>query len=263
MAIYDKPVRSLMREFAKEQLKEVQTFTRADVVRWFARNYPKIKRGTVTAHVDAMAVNSRARKHHSNVKPGSGHDLFYKIDSRTFRLWDSENDPAPIYRDDFRAAPRPGSDHGIDDEYEEYDEDSEYEEDGPSKEFSYERDLSNYLARNLSVIEPGLRLYEDEGLSGIEFPAGGRFIDILALDANDGYVVIELKVSKGYDRVVGQILRYMGWVERNLANGKDVRGIIVASEISGDLKLATSRVPGISLFEYEISFSLKPVDPSG
>jgi len=73
------------------------------------------------------------------------------------------------------------------------------------------RDLRNYLVRNLGLIEPGLRLYDEEGITGVEFPVGGRFIDILALDRHDRYVVIELKVSRGYDRVVGQLLRYMGW----------------------------------------------------
>jgi len=52
-------------------------------------------------------------------------------------------------------------------------------------------------------------LYEDEDINGIEFPVGGRFIDILVLDGNNDYVVIELKVSRGYDRVIGQLMRYM------------------------------------------------------
>ena len=65
---------------------------------------------------------------------------------------------------------------------------------------------------------------------------GNRFIDILALDKDNNYVVIELKVSRGYDRVVGQILRYMGWLRKNQAeSGQLVRGIIVAREISDDL----------------------------
>jgi hypothetical protein len=53
----------------------------------------------------------------------------------------------------------------------------------PSTEFAYEADLRNYLAKNLSLIEPGLTLYVDEatGVSGIEFRVGGRFIDILAV----------------------------------------------------------------------------------
>lgn len=114
--------------------------------------------------------------------------------------------------------------------------------------------------KNLSLIEPGLVLYEDEGINGIEYPAGGRFIDILAVDSANNLVVIELKVSRRYDRVVGQTLRYMGWIEENLAEENQlVRGIIIAPEISKDLILACSRVPDVQLFEYALSVSLTQV----
>ena len=71
--------------------------------------------------------------------------------------------------------------------------------------------------------------------------------------------MIELKVSRAYDRVIGQLLRYMGWIKENIANEMPVRGIIVASEISNDLKLAASFVENVNLVEYEISFSIKSV----
>ncbi|HNR14725.1 MAG TPA: endonuclease NucS, partial [Thermodesulfobacteriota bacterium] len=84
--------------------------------------------------------------------------------------------------------------------------------------------------------------------------------DILAVDRNNNYVVIELKVSRGYDRVVGQILRYIAWIEKNHAEpDQTVRGVIIAKEITDDLRLATSRIKDIELFEYELSVSLKQV----
>jgi len=51
----------------------------------------------------------------------------------------------------------------------------------------------------------------------------------------------------------------MGWVQQNMETSQPVRGIIVANEITTDLKLASSRVPDIRLIEYEISFKLRPV----
>jgi RecB family endonuclease NucS len=131
--------------------------------------------------------------------------------------------------------------------------------DGISHEFAYERDLRNYLEKNLHSLEPGLKLYQDEEFSGIEFPVGGRFIDILAVDSQGYFVIIELKVSRGYDRVIGQLMRYMAWVRKHLADGKNVRGIIVAREITEDLKLAASLLPGVQLAEYELSFKVKTV----
>lgn len=81
----------------------------------------------------------------------------------------------------------------------------------------------------------------------------------MAVDKAGDYVVIELKVSRGYDRTIGQLLRYMAWIRKNLAAEKKVRGFIVASEITEDLKLASSQIPDVKLVEYEISFSIKPV----
>ena len=131
-----------------------------------------------------------------------------------------------------------------------------------SSEFAYEHDLRDYLAKNLTLIEPGLTLYQEQGVTGIEFPAGGRFIDILAVDAQGDFVVVELKVTKGYDRVVGQLLRYVGWIEKNQAEvGQSVRGVIVANVITEDLKLACAKLPFVKLFEYSLSVSLHAVAP--
>ncbi|MFM5241310.1 endonuclease NucS domain-containing protein [Aeromonas rivipollensis] len=89
---------------------------------------------------------------------------------------------------------------------------------------------------------------------------GGRFIDLLAVDGSGNYVVIELKVSKGYDRVVGQLLRYISWIKKNHAEpGQTVRGIIIAKQISEDLKLACSEVPSVSLYEYALSVAVTKV----
>ncbi len=249
-SIYDKPTKELMKEFAKEKLSKGQLFGKMEAVQWFSTHYPKLKSTTVRMHVDGMSVNSTNRVHHPSIKNDSGHDLFFKVDRGSYRLWDSENDPQPIYKADIEK-PQSATEDDADEFVEEGSEDEAY-----SSQFAYERDLKNYLANTLGALESGLELYEEEGLTGIEYPVGGRFIDILAIDAEGDFVVIELKVSKGYDRVIGQLLRYMSWIEKNLADGKKVRGWIIAREISEDLKLATSRIPDVSLFEYEISFSI-------
>ena len=253
MSIYEKPTKTLMREFAAAQLKKGQIFDKKLAVDWFAKHYPKIRSTTIQMHVEGMAVNATLRRHHPNVKEGSGHDLFFKVAPGKFRLWDAATDPPPAYGDQLL---NPESGQTPEDDATERD---EHEEEVTSSEFAFERDLRNYLAKNLQSLETGLRLYTEEGFTGLEFPVGGRFIDILAVDAQDGFVVIELKVSRGYDRVLGQLMRYMAWVQKHLADGACVRGAIVASEITEDLKLAASLLPGVKLIEYEIAFSLKHV----
>jgi hypothetical protein len=122
------------------------------------------------------------------------------------------------------------------------------------REFAAERDLRDFLTQNLDRIEPGLRLYE----GGVEFPVGNGRIDIVALDRNDRFVILELKVSRGRERTLGQILYYMAWVDEHLGKGPS-RGFIVAKEITDDLALAVRRVEGVSLFRYRMSFSVERV----
>ena len=50
-------------------------------------------------------------------------------------------------------------------------------------------------------------------------------------------------------------------LRKNLAEpNQNVRGVIVAREISEDLLQACSVIPGVELFEHELSLSLKRVD---
>lgn len=236
----EKPVRLLMQDMAVSMgLAPGQSFTREQAVQWFAKHYPNVKQGTVAAHLIRLSTNAPTRLQYSARADGSD-DKFFKIDSTHFRLYEPGRDPTPIS------------------ELTPVEEPQELLQEA-SSEFAYEHDLRDYLARNLHLIDPSLRLYTDEGISGVEFPVGGRFIDILATD-DTGYVVIELKVSKGYDRVVGQLLRYVSWIRKNHAEpDQSVRGVIIAKQINDDLRLACAEVPSVSLYEYELSVSVKPV----
>ena len=98
MTIYERPTKSLMTDWAKEALKPEQTFTKDDATRWFAQHYPRIKGSTVNMHVEVMSTNNRLRRHFPSIKPGSGHDLFYKLGPDEFRLWKRGTDPRPFYK---------------------------------------------------------------------------------------------------------------------------------------------------------------------
>ena len=53
------------------------------------------------------------------------------------------------------------------------------------------------------------------------------------------YVVIEFKRGSGSDEVIGQTLRYMGWVYTNLVKENNaVRGIIVSRNLTNKLEHA-------------------------
>lgn len=131
-------------------------------------------------------------------------------------------------------------------------------DDMDDQQFAAETDLRDFLAKNPDRIEKGMTIYASNGRKGVEFPVDNGFIDILALDKQGKFVVIELKVARGRNKTIGQILYYMGWVDKNLGNGA-CRGMIIAKEISPDLILATERVPGVSLHRYKLSVSLEQV----
>ena len=247
MALYEKAVKLLFRDMVNDlSLQKGDILVRDRTNSWFKQKYPLIKPSTISAHLLKLSINAPSRIHY-NVDQNGRDDLLYQIDSKKFRLYDPSSDPDPIYS------------KTKEDEIPKGDLKNSNEENG--NEFAYEKDLQNFLAKNLSLIEPGLTLYMEEDITGIEFPVGNRFIDILATDKDNNYIIIELKVSRGYDRVVGQILRYMAWIRKNQAEeNQKVRGIIIAREISDDLLMACSETKNVGLYEYNLSVSLNKIN---
>ncbi|MCH7697605.1 MAG: DUF91 domain-containing protein [Chloroflexi bacterium] len=131
------------------------------------------------------------------------------------------------------------------------------EEDLDETRFAYETDLRDYLASNLRLIEDGLEPWAAPDHPAVEFPVDdrGRRIDILAKDRDGTPVVIELKVSKGHERTIGQALYYQGRIAQ-IFSAERVRIIIVARTISPELRTATAGLLDVDLFEYRLSMTL-------
>jgi hypothetical protein len=127
--------------------------------------------------------------------------------------------------------------------------------------FALEAHLRDFLAKNMERIEPGLRLYDAGERKGIEFPIDKGRIDLLAIDQYQKYVVIELKLSHGRNKTLGQLLYYMGWIDKHLGGGP-CRGLIIANEIDKELSICVARVPGVSLARYRMSFAIESVGAS-
>jgi restriction system protein len=128
-------------------------------------------------------------------------------------------------------------------------------------EFVLEKYLEDFIVSNFSTIFKGsLRLFEDsEGNDGQQYATDIGPIDILAIEEKTNtFVVIELKKGRSSDRVVGQVLRYMGWVKRNLcANGQSVRGLVICREHDTKLAYALEMTNNIDVRYYSVSFTLK------
>lgn len=130
--------------------------------------------------------------------------------------------------------------------------------------FGLERHLQDFLFDNWDVTSLGrewlLFTRPGEPDAGYEFPTPIGRIDLLARHRSEKrWLVIELKRNLTSDAVVGQVLRYMGWIKHNLAeDGETVEGLVIAQEGDDRLHYAISAVPGLSFMGYKVDFHLMP-----
>lgn len=71
------------------------------------------------------------------------------------------------------------------------------------------------------------------------------------------FVVVELKRGKAQSEALGQILGYMGWVKQNLAEARNVRGIILAEDADERLLYALKNVPNVEFRKYKLSVKIQ------
>ena len=127
--------------------------------------------------------------------------------------------------------------------------------------FPLEKHLEDFLVANWKQTELGQNydIYEEDGeCIGQQYSTDTGPIDILAISKDKReLLVVELKKGKASDVVVGQILRYMGYVTQELTeDGQKVKGVIIAQDDDQKLKLALSVVPNIAFYRYQVSFKL-------
>lgn len=127
--------------------------------------------------------------------------------------------------------------------------------------FALEKHLEDFLVHNWKHTELGKHydVYEQDGeIIGQQYPSDTGPIDILA-QSKDGkeILVVELKKGRISDVVVGQIQRYMGYVQSELAEeGQVVKGVIIALEDDLRLRRALQVAQNIEFMTYEVKFRL-------
>jgi len=169
-------------------------------------------------------------------------------------LLDEENRPSPALRLGGTDAPSHDPDARTDPT--------------PTALFGLERYLQEFLRDNWAQTRLGgeWTLYDEEGdpEAGFEYPVSVGYIDLLARHkTDDRWLVIELKRGQTGDQTVGQVLRYMGAVRRELAEDSDtVEGLIIAHSSNDKLRYAAAEVPRIALKLYDVEFHLRPDTPT-
>jgi len=133
--------------------------------------------------------------------------------------------------------------------------------------FRLERHLQDFLIDNWERTELGQEweIYRETGdeEAGFEYPTDAGRMDILARHkSRPEWLVLELKKDQSTDRVIGQILRYMGWVKKNLASPREeAKGLIISSDVDKNLQYALAVFPPgyIRVMCYRVQLFLEPV----
>lgn len=130
--------------------------------------------------------------------------------------------------------------------------------------FGLEKYLHEFLVDNWEVSELSNEwclLEEDGEIVGSKYNTiDVGEIDLLAKHKSEKkWLVIELKRNQTSDSTVGQILRYMSWVRKNLAGeGESVEGLIICHQIDRKLQYAIDGLNDIKCMTYQVNFKLDP-----
>lgn len=133
-------------------------------------------------------------------------------------------------------------------------------------EFALEKYLEDFIWDNWDKVDFGQELekfVDEDGNEGKQYyTSDAGYIDILAKDKKGNFFVFELKKGRKNDEVVGQVLRYIGWVRKNLVkNNEEVHGIIIVRERDPKLEYALEEIKDKVIVKlYKVSFKLEEYD---
>ena len=124
-----------------------------------------------------------------------------------------------------------------------------------------ESHLEQHIVQNFDTLFSGWSIYalnvnagnSDSGTRriGVRYRTEAGEIDILCVDEEDNFVVIELKRNKAPDKVVAQTDRYIAWVQENMAQpNQKVRGLIIAKSLDKRLAYILSQRQNMTFWAY-------------
>lgn len=250
----------------KEAMDELgERASNAQIKNYILEHYTDVNPSTINAQINVCTVNRQSRiNYQENRKPRLANDARYDYlySSRAGNV--ERYDPAKhgnweirMTDDGFLEVGEVGKkNEGMED----VDEIEEQGEVIDRPQFFLERHLEEFLILNFETyFGPQLTIYQDsDGITGRQYATDIGLIDILAVDQESNFVVIELKKGRESDKVVGQILRYIGWVKLKLCtNGQDARGIIICKEAEEKLTYALVSIPHVTLKYYTVGFQLR------
>jgi len=127
--------------------------------------------------------------------------------------------------------------------------------------FYMESQLEDFLIENWDHTQLGKKydlIEENDELVSQQYKTDIGRIDILAKDKESGrYVIIELKKDQTSDDTIGQLTRYMGWIEEHKSNDVPTKGVIIAAQYDKRLYYAAKKITDVELYLYKVDFHLE------
>lgn len=125
--------------------------------------------------------------------------------------------------------------------------------------FNAEKELEDFLEKHWQ--KTSFAESYDFVARQMDLDDAGR-LDILA-KSKDGreYLIIELKLGRASDRVIGQLQSYMGYFLTSgyCGNGETVRGVIIGSADDAKVRHALKVTNNIEFYVYEMQFNMKKI----
>jgi hypothetical protein len=113
--------------------------------------------------------------------------------------------------------------------------------------------LRSMLADQPELLEPGLRVYRDEGGApvGVDYATGVGAIDLLATDGRGNLVaVVVSEKGRAEEELVAEVLQRIGWLRKHLCDARQqVRAIVLVEEPPASLPYAAAAVADTVCFK--------------
>jgi hypothetical protein len=224
----------------REEFKDQdQILTTNQVIDQIQKKYPgKWKEITIRTHLIGCSINHKSSKFYPTFQK-----FLYTVEPGKIRLFDSEKD------DKFKKFSTGLKIQFVPEEM------VPAEEKANEGSLTFLRNLRKNLKKDLAPLEPGLKLFTEEGLDRL---MEGTQIDILAQDVTGNLVVIKLRGDITQISTLNQIINSMASIKNELGE-RSIRGVIVAKDFDNEVLLASRKVPNVSLVKYKMKYDFEPV----
>jgi hypothetical protein len=224
----------------REEFKEKdQILTTEQVIDQIQKKYPgKWKEITIRTHLIGCSINHKSSKYYPNFQK-----FLYTLQPGKMRLVDPEKEDkykklsSGLKVQFVSAVPVP------------------IEGEALGVNLIIQKDLRNYLRKDIARLESGLNLFTEEGLN---VSVKAAKIDVLATDSRGSLVVIKLKGGTAHISTLGEILKSITSIKNEIGQ-RSIRGKIVAEDFDNEIILEAKKASNISLVKYKLKYDFEPV----